>query len=96
VTETVAIVASGAVGAWIFGGAGLRAFGLVATFSGIVVASQGNAWGMLAFATGVAMWLIGHCHFALRHRFWKSALAQSIVARVPLAPNPAADCRVRT
>lgn len=88
--ETIGAVAAIAVAAWFLGGVVLRAAGLIVLISGIIsLAAYGDDAGFFAAGAGVVMWLVGHWHFALRYRYWKSALAQRIVIAVPLARDPA-------
>ena len=77
--EALAAFAAAAAVFWIVGGVVLRGLGLVTVASGVLVVSQGEVWGILVMMVGIAAWLAGHWHFALRHRFWKSALAEAIV-----------------
>lgn len=61
---------------WIFGGFLLRVCGLLLVFAGaIVLALSGNANGILIVAIGAVLWLLGHGHYALHHRAWKSRFA---------------------
>jgi hypothetical protein len=67
---------------WIFGGFLLRAGGLLLVFTGAtVLALSGNANGILVVVIGAVLWLLGHGHYALRHREYKSPLAAYVFRR---------------
>jgi hypothetical protein len=92
--EAIGIGAAVAVGAWIFGGVVLRALGWILGVIGIaVLAISADPAGALAFFAGLAAWLAGQWHFAMRHRAWKSPLAHDAVAAAPLVPDPADSWR---
>lgn len=88
--EAIGALAALGVAIWLLGGIALRILGAVVVFGGIVNATQGEGWGLGVMLSGGVLWLAGHWHFALRHRYWKSPLAESIARRLPLVPNPAA------
>ena len=71
----IAIIAC--VGFWMVGGVLLRAAGLVvAALAALNLALVGNAAAILLFVVGLALWLVGHWHYALRHHEYKSPLAR--------------------
>lgn len=64
---------------WLVGGVALRSLGWIAIVAGVVVlAASGGASGLALAVAGVALWVLGHLHFAVRHRVWKSPLAQDL------------------
>lgn len=91
----LAFVALGLVAVWVFGGVLLRLSGTVLALGGIgLVALSGNANGLLVFAIGGALWLAGHCLYALRHGEYKSPLADFLFHRcVPAWLDPIRDGR---
>ena len=77
----IAIIAC--VGFWMVGGVLLRAAGLVvAALAALNLALVGNAAAILLFVVGLALWLVGHWHYALRHHEYKSPLARRIFYQV--------------
>jgi hypothetical protein len=69
-------------GFWLFGGLMARAGGALLMLAGLVgVAAIGDANGLIVFALGAGMWLAGHWHYALRHRGFKSTLAEQLLSR---------------
>ena len=67
------------VGSWIAGGILLRTGGLIIALLGVLdLAIDHNPAGIVLLATGLALWLVGHWHYALRHHEYKSPLAQRI------------------
>jgi type IV secretory pathway TrbD component len=61
------------------GGVLLRAAGLVvAALAALDLALVGNAAAVLLFVVGLALWLVGHWHYALRHHEYKSPPARRI------------------
>lgn len=59
-----------------------RLSGLTLTLVGTAaLALWGNANGIFIFAIGVALWLAGHWHYALRHHEYKSPLAHNVFCR---------------
>ena len=76
---------------WLLGGIFARWTGLllVALGAGYLIGAQARGLAMLA--VGVTLWLAGHWLFAVKHRAWKSIVAErifhiGILAR--LAPLP--------
>jgi hypothetical protein len=66
-----------AIGFWVFGGFALRLGGALLVVVGAVgLATAGEANGLLLIALGIAAWLTGHLHYALRRGAWKSVLAR--------------------
>ena len=77
----IAIIAS--AGFWIAGGVLLRAAGLiVAMLAALNLAIVGDPAAILLFLVGLALWLLGHWHYALRHHTYKSPLARRIFCQV--------------
>lgn len=77
----IAIIAC--VGFWMVGGVLLRAAGLVvAALAALNLALVGNAAAIPLFLVGLALWLVGHWHYALRHHEYKSPLARRIFYQV--------------
>lgn len=73
----IAIVAI--VGFWIAGGLLLRLGGtIVAVLGALVLAIDSNLAGIILLGIGLALWLTGHWHYALRHHEYKSPLARRI------------------
>ena len=73
----IAIIAI--VGSWIAGGILLRTGGLTTVLLGALDLSiNHNPAGIALLAIGLALWLVGHWHYALRHHHYKSPLAQRI------------------
>ena len=67
------------VGSWIAGGILLRTAGLtVALLGALELAINHNRAGIALLAAGAAVWLAGHWHYALRHHYYKSPLAQRV------------------
>ena len=91
----LAIVALVFLGAWVFGGLLLRLSGLALALAGaVVLATSGEANGILAFAIGALLWLAGHWLYAIRHLEYKSPLADFLFCRcVPDWLDPARDRR---
>jgi hypothetical protein len=88
--EAIGIGAAVAVGAWLFAGVVLRALGWLIALTGIaVLAISADPMGVLVVVAGLAAWLVGEWHFAMRHRMWKSPLARDVVAALPVVPDPA-------
>jgi hypothetical protein len=76
---TIGIAIIVAIGFWLFGGIVLRVGGALIALAGAVgLALNGDANGILVFVIGIALWLVGHWHFALRHHEYKSPLAERI------------------
>jgi hypothetical protein len=66
-------------GFWIFGGFALRLGGALLVLVGVAgLAMTGDASGLILLALGALLWWVGHLHYALRRRVWKSALAGCI------------------
>jgi apolipoprotein N-acyltransferase len=71
------------VGFWLFGGVVLRVAGIVFVFAGLFsLVTLANPAALLMVVIGLAMWLAGHWHFALRHHEYKSPLARRIFLQV--------------
>ncbi len=69
-------------GLWLFGGLLARAGGCLLMLTGAVgAAAIGTASGLVLFALGIALWLVGHWHYALRHGEFKSLLAKRALSR---------------
>lgn len=80
----IGILALALLSAWSFGGIALRLAGTVIALAGLLGLSlNGNPSGVLAFALGACLWLAGHLHFRLRHRAFKSALAERFASPPP-------------
>jgi hypothetical protein len=83
----IAVLVAG--GFWLFGGVILRAGGaFLALLGALALVLLGNAFGIVILAIGVALWLAGHWHFALRHHAYKSPLAERIFDRLPARFDP--------
>jgi hypothetical protein len=68
---------------WIVGGVLLRAAGLIiAALAALNLAIAGDPAAILLFVVGLALWLGGHWHYALRHHVYKSPLARRIFYQV--------------
>jgi hypothetical protein len=66
-------------GFWILGGLLLRAGGLIIAALGVLeLAIYANPAGIAPLIIGLLLWLAGHWHYALRHHYYKSPLAQRI------------------
>jgi hypothetical protein len=79
----IAIAIIAAVGLWMLGGIFLRVGGVVLVFVGVIsLVSLGDPIALLLVLIGLAMWLAGHWHFAMRHHEYKSPLAQRIFLQV--------------
>jgi hypothetical protein len=66
-------------GFWFFGGVVLRVAGAVFMFAGLVsLIMLANPVALVMVVIGLAMWLAGHWHFALRHHEYKSPLARRV------------------
>jgi hypothetical protein len=77
------IAALAALFAWLCGGVLLRLGGLALVLTGAIgMASSGDADGALIAALGAALWLLGHGHYALRHREFRSLLAECVFLRL--------------
>jgi hypothetical protein len=77
----IAIIAC--VGFWMVGGVLLRSAGLVvAVLAALNLALVGNPAAIPLFLVGLALWLAGHWHYALRHHEYKSPLARRIFYRL--------------
>ena len=89
----LAILALALLFAWVLGGVLLRLGGLaLALASAVAVAVSGNPNGVLVFAIGAALWLVGHWHWALRHGSFKSPLADLLLGRcAPAWLDPTRD-----
>ncbi len=69
-------------GLWLFGGLLARGAGALFMFAGAVgIANTGNTSGLVVLALGATLWLAGHWHYALRHKGFKSPLAQRLLSR---------------
>lgn len=91
----LAIMALGLLFIWVLGGLLLRLSGLALALAGaVVLATSGEANGILAFAIGALLWLAGHWLYAVRHLDYKSPLADFLFCRcVPDWLDPARDRR---
>lgn len=79
----IGVAALAVVGFWLFGGVVLRVAGIVFVFAGLItLITQANPVALFMVVIGLAMWLAGHWHFALRHHEYKSPLAQRIFLQV--------------
>jgi hypothetical protein len=92
-TGVVSLAASGvlvALGVWIFGGFALRAGGAVLAVGGLfATATTGSLTMTTATVTGAVAWLAGHWLFALRHHYFRSALARRVFLDwLPAALDP--------
>ncbi len=78
-TTAIAIAVAATVGFWVAGGLLLRLGGLIVAILGILTLTlNGSLAGVILLATGLALWLAGHWHYALRHHDYKSPLAQRL------------------
>lgn len=69
-------------GLWLFGGLLARATGALLMLAGAVgAAAIDDANGLVVFALGGGLWLVGHFHYALRHGEFKSTLAGQFLSR---------------
>lgn len=69
-------------GLWLFGGLLARGTGALLMFAGAIgIATTGNTNGLVVLALGAILWSAGHCHCALRHEGFRSALAQRLLSR---------------
>jgi hypothetical protein len=79
-------------GAWLFGSLLARLGGALLMLVGLVgVAATGDANGLVVFVLGAGMWLAGHWHYALRHRFYKSPVTERVFYRLPAWLDPTRD-----
>jgi hypothetical protein len=70
------------IGFWLFGGLLLRIGGTILALGGVAgLALTGDPEALLCVAIGVALWLTGHWHYALRHHEYKSPLARYVFCR---------------
>ncbi len=71
------------VGFWIAGGLLLRLAGILLILLGVLVlATNGDLAGIILLFVGLALWLAGHWHYALRHHEYKSPLARRVFLQV--------------
>ena len=91
IVTVIGIAVVALVGFWLFGGFVLRVGGLITALAGVFgLVLSGNASGIVLLAIGLAMWLAGHWHFALRHHEYKSPLARRVFCQLlPQRLNPA-------
>jgi hypothetical protein len=81
-TATLGLVLMAVVGCWVFGGIVLRAGGLLIAATGFaLLLAEGQLVGGPLMIAGLAIWLVGHWHYALRHGFFKSAVAERLLLR---------------
>lgn len=86
-TIGIAIIAIAA--AWLAGGFVLRLGGaLLAFLAALVLATTGDPDGIAMLALGLAAWLAGHWHYAARHHYFKSPLAERVFERLPPRLDP--------
>jgi hypothetical protein len=77
-TFGIAIIVCAA--AWLLTGLVLRVGGILLAFTAALsLATTGNAEAIAMLALGLAAWLTGHWHYALRHGFYKSLLAERVL-----------------
>lgn len=89
IVTTIGIATLAAIGFWLIGGIVLRVGGTIIALVGAAgLVLNGNANGILVFAIGVALWLVGHWHFALRHHEYKSPLAERVFSWLPPRLDP--------
>jgi hypothetical protein len=83
ILTVIGIAIIGAVGFWLLGGVFLRVGGAIFAFVGAVsLISLGDPAALFMVVLGLAMWLAGHWHFALRHHTYKSPLARRFFLQV--------------
>jgi hypothetical protein len=89
-TAAVGIAIVAIVGSWIAGGILLRTGGLIVALLGALdLAINHNPAAIALLAAGVAVWLAGHWHYALRHHHYKSPLAQRVFQQLlPVQLDP--------
>jgi hypothetical protein len=78
------------LGVWFFGGFVLRACGALLAVGGLLATARTGSLTMAAATmTGAAAWLGGHWLFALRHHYFRSALARRVFLDwLPAALDP--------
>lgn len=92
-TIGIAIIAIAA--AWLAGGFVLRFGGaLLAFLAALVLATTGDPDGIAMLALGLAAWLAGHWHYAARHHYFKSPLAERVFGWLPVWLDPTCDWAV--
>jgi hypothetical protein len=82
---TILLITVALIGLWLFGGIAVRLLGIIAVATGLLQALAGQDPGaLLLLPVGLALWLAGHWHYLLRHRVFKSVMAERILARRPV------------
>jgi hypothetical protein len=72
----------GSIALWLWGGVLARWGGWLFMATGAFgVAVSHDASAIFVFVVGVAMWLAGHWHYAVRHQGYKSPLARYVFCR---------------
>lgn len=81
---------------WLLGGLVARVGGLLLVLVGTAsLALAPRLETSLLIGVGVAIWLFGHWHYALRHRAYKSPLARYVFCRLaPARLDPSRDWAV--
>ena len=79
-------------GLWLFGRLLARAGGTLLMLTGLAgVAATGDAHGLVVSLLGAGIWLAGHWHYALRHRFYNSPLTERVFYSLPAWLDPTRD-----
>lgn len=86
----LALVLVGLLAAFVFGGIILRTIGWLLILAGLIAGvTTGNLWALiLPLAAGAMLWLAGQYHFAVRHHYYRSAVAATVLRRLPTRIEP--------